>query len=54
MEMGFIKYKTFRGCKKIRWQRIPKEIITETWTLEYNADKANFDRIKTGKTTDLE
>ncbi len=36
--------------KKLDGKEFPKEIITETWTLEYNADKQTLTELKKGKT----
>ena len=36
--------------KKMDGKIFPKEILTDTWTLDYNADKQTLTEIKEGKT----
>ena len=36
--------------KKMDGKEFPKEIVTETWTLEYNPEKQTLNELKKGKT----
>ena len=36
--------------KKLDGKEFPKEVVTETWTLEYNPDKQILTELKKGKT----
>ncbi len=42
--------KHLRVVKKLDGKEFPRELITETWTLEYDAAKQTLFELKTGKT----